>query len=127
MTQDNPRSEIPKDTVEEMFEEALSTVTGYYGEGTGVGVHDELMEKFKQALTTLREDCDTSYSRGYKQGKFDAEMDSEQGRDAKAREMVERILKLAPGFENTKTGEVTYDVGVQEYIARIEAIAQSTV
>jgi hypothetical protein len=33
----------------------------------------------------------------------------------------ERILKLAPGFENTKTGEITYDVGVIEWQARINS------
>jgi len=39
-------------------------------------------------------------------------------------EMVEKILSLAPGFKNTKTGEVTYDVGVMEWQARIEALIQ---
>jgi hypothetical protein len=36
--------------------------------------------------------------------------------------LVEKILKLAPGIENTQTGEVTYDFGVMEYMARIKAI-----
>ena len=39
--------------------------------------------------------------------------------------VVEEILAMAPGFENTQTGEVTYDVGVMEYMARIKAIARS--
>ena len=36
--------------------------------------------------------------------------------------LVERILKLAPGLENTQTGEVTNDLGVMEYMARIQAM-----
>ena len=42
----------------------------------------------------------------------------------KREEVVEQILSLAPGFENTKTGEVTYDVGVMEWQARIKALTQ---
>jgi hypothetical protein len=41
--------------------------------------------KSKGILAHLIQDRDSSYGRGYKQGKFDAEMDSEQDRDAKAR------------------------------------------
>lgn len=33
--------------------------------------------------------------------------------------VCDEILSLAPGFENQKTGEVTYDVGVQEWRERI--------
>jgi hypothetical protein len=38
--------------------------------------------------------------------------------------MVAELLALAPGFQNTITGEVIYDVGVQEYMARITATAE---
>lgn len=41
------------------------------------------------------------------------------------KQAAEEILRIAPGFENTKTGEVTYDVGVQEYMARIEALSHN--
>jgi hypothetical protein len=36
--------------------------------------------------------------------------------------VLDTVLKLAPGIENLQTGEVTYDLGVMEYMARIKAI-----
>jgi transcription termination factor NusB len=38
------------------------------------------------------------------------------------KQVSEEILQVAPGFQNIKTGEVKYDVGVQEYMARIKAL-----
>lgn len=32
------------------------------------------------------------------------------------------VVELAPSFKNTKTGEVTYDAGVMEYMARIDKL-----
>jgi hypothetical protein len=38
---------------------------------------------------------------------------------------IKEVLELAPGFQSTITHEVTYDVGVMEYMARIESITDT--
>lgn len=40
--------------------------------------------------------------------------------EAEKKRWTANVLAVAPGFQNTKTGEVSYDAGVQEYMARIE-------
>lgn len=37
--------------------------------------------------------------------------------------LIQEILDMAPGFHNATTDELSFDVGVSEYIARIKAIA----
>ncbi len=39
--------------------------------------------------------------------------------NARARETIDKILALAPGWKDMKTNEVFYDLGVNEYKARI--------
>ena len=68
--------------------------------------------------------CDLQYNSEY--DRVEKELTQTiQAERQKREEMVAHILDLAPGFENTKTGEVTYDVGVMEWQARIQALAES--
>ena len=134
MTQNNPHNEMPKDTVEEILatleksleekfnkvvKALIQNINGTFSEGERKDICNKLnqdgINEIRDALTTAYNQ--EAYARGYKQGRFDAEMDIlNEDRNARAREVVQRIMPWVEHdnqciLQRCERGEPTEDGG----------------
>jgi len=86
-----------------------------------MNTHKTVEEIVRKAIASVTREDDGLLDIGKHDHELLAELITE-ALDTHSAHLVEKILELAPGLENTQTGEVTYDLGVMEYMARIKAI-----
>ena len=142
MTQNNPHNEMPKDTVEEILatleksleekfnkvvKALIQNINGTFSEGERKDICNKLnqdgINEIRDALTTAYNQ--EAYARGYKQGRFDAEMDIlNEDRNAGAREVVQRIMPWVEHdnqciLQRCERGEPTEDGGYRTMYAGV--------